>query len=86
MISAHTLDLEPLIPPMIALLASNNAEVKTHVCDFICLASEVDSEVGLLAANVLSQDLTDPNPAIRSTAVATICSLPVVAQHDAVTG
>ena len=43
-------------------------------------------QIGLLAANVLRQDLVDPNPAIRSTAVTTICSLPVLAQQDAVTG
>ena len=43
-------------------------------------------QIGLLAANVLRQDLADPNPAIRSTAVTTICSLPVLAQQDAVTG
>ena len=46
----------------------------------------ISLQVGLLAANVLRQDLADPNPAIRSTAVTTICSLPVLAQQDAVTG
>ena len=43
-------------------------------------------QVGLLAANVLRRDLGDPNPSIRATAVTTICSLPVLAQQDAVTG
>ena len=86
MVAAKTVEIEALIPHMVALLASNNAEVKARVCDFLCLATETDAEVGLLAANVLSQDLSDPNPAIRSTAVATICSLPVLAQHDAVNG
>ena len=54
--------------------------------EFIIITSKFPFQVGLLAANVLRQDLGDPNPAIRSTAVTTICSLPVLAQQDAVTG
>ena len=45
MVSSHAVDPEPLIGPMIALLASNNAEVKRRVCDFLCIASEADEEV-----------------------------------------
>ena len=45
MVSSHAVEPEPLIAPMVALLASNHAEVKRRVCDFICIAAEVDSEV-----------------------------------------
>ena len=48
MVSSHAVDPEPLIAPMVALLASNDAEVKRRVCDFICIAAEVDSEVRTL--------------------------------------
>ena len=31
--------------------------------------------------NILSRDVSDPNPAVRSTAITTICSLPVLLPH-----
>ena len=40
--------------PMIALLASNNAEVKRRVCDFLCVASEADEEVNNINFNLSS--------------------------------
>ena len=51
MVSSHAVDPEPLIAPMIALLASNNAEVKRRVCDFLCIASEADEEVRIKFVN-----------------------------------
>jgi len=38
------------------------------------------SDVGLLIVNILCQDLQDPNPENRATAVTTICSLPILTE------
>ena len=54
MVSSRAVEPEPLIAPMIALLASNNAEVKRRVCDFLCVASEADEEVNNIIANLSS--------------------------------
>ena len=56
MVSSRAVEPEPLIAPMIALLASNNAEVKRRVCDFLCVASEADEEVNRISFNLSSSD------------------------------
>ena len=86
MLDARTIELAPLISPMIKLLASHSAIIKKLSCDFLIRASEEQPDVGLLAVNVLHLDLRDPNPDVRATAVATICSLPILAESNSVEG
>lgn len=39
MLDARSVTLEPLIPPMVRLLASHNAEVKALACEFVVRAA-----------------------------------------------
>ena len=87
MIEAGSLELEPLVSPMVKLVASHNEEVKRLACNFLVLADATGkNEVGLLAANILEQDLADPNPNIRVIAVSTVCAVQGLAEHHGVKG
>ena len=80
---AHNcLDSKDVVSPLIKLVASNNASVKTEVCDLIIQAAVKEPDVGLLVVNILNKDVSDPNPSVRSTAITTICSLPVLLPHS----
>ena len=78
----NCLDTKDVVSPLIKLVASNNASVKTEVCDLIIHAAAKEPDVGLLVVNILNKDVSDPNPAVRSTAITTICSLPVLLPHS----
>ena len=87
MLEAKTIDLKTVLPSVIKLCASNNSQIKDAVCDVLVIAAEEDpvaaSEIGLLVGNILIQDLSDPNPDVRCTAVAAICSITVLANQHA---
>jgi hypothetical protein len=75
------LSASELASPLVRLVASNNAAVKAEVCHLLILAAAGEPDLGLLVVNTLNKDLCDPNPAVRSTAVTAICSLPVLLPH-----
>ena len=52
------------------------------VCDLVIQASADQPDIGLLVVNILNRDVSDPNPSVRSTAITTICSLPVLLHHS----
>ena len=54
---------------------------KSSVCDLIIQASAQEPDIGLLVVNILSKDVSDPNPSVRSTAISTICCLPILLPH-----
>ena len=78
----NCMDIKEVVSPLIKLVASNNAAVKTEVCDLIIHAATQEPDVGLLVVNILNKDVSDPNPTVRSTAITTICSLPVLLPHS----
>ena len=92
MLDAKTLELEPLISPMIKLVASHHPDIKIQACHFVCRAANGDGinqahpEVAILAVNILNKDLMDANPSVRAVAVSTICSLAVLADQHAING
>ena len=51
------------------------------MCDLVIQASAEEPDIGLLVVNILTKDLSDPNPSVRSSAVSTICSLVVLVPH-----
>ena len=77
----NQLSISEIVSPLIKLIASNNAAVKTEVCDLIIKAAVKEPDIGLLVVNTLNKDVTDPNPTVRSTAITTICSLPILLPH-----
>ena len=87
MLEAKSIDIKTVLPSMIKLCASNNFQIKAAVCNVLVIAAEEDSvaasEVGLLVGNILVQDLVDPNPSVRATAVSAICSISVLASQHA---
>ena len=78
----NLMDITEVVSPLVKLVASNNAAVKTEVCDLIIQAAAKEPDVGLLVVNILNKDVSDPNPTVRSTAITTICSLPVLLPHS----
>ena len=78
----NCMDITEVMSPLIKLVASNNAAVKTEVCDLIIHAATKEPDVGLLVVNILNKDVSDPNPTVRSTAITTICSLPGLLSHS----
>ena len=48
------------------------------MCDLVIQASADHPDIGLLVVNILSRDVSDPNPRVRSTAITTISSLPIL--------
>ena len=81
MLDQGSLQTDQVISPLVRLVATNNAQVKAAVCDVIVRAAVVQPDLGLLMVNTLTRDLTDPNPLVRSTAISTICVLPVLNNH-----
>ena len=55
--------------------------LQTAVCDLVIQASAEDPDIGLLVVNILNKDVSDPNPSVRTTAITTICSLPILLPH-----
>ena len=51
---------------------------QSSVCDLVIQASADHPDIGLLVVNILSRDVSDPNPSVRSSAITTISSLPVL--------
>ena len=51
------------------------------MCDLVIQASAQEPDIGLLVVNILNKDVSDPNPAVRCTAITTICSLPILLPH-----
>jgi vesicle coat complex subunit len=87
MLTSHAIHMDAIVSHVVRLIASHNAEVKAMACDLVCAAANDNRpEVALLAANILNQDLSDPNPEIRCVAVATICSMPMLADQHAIQG
>jgi len=80
-IDNNLLELSEIISPLVKLVASNNSSVKSSVCDLIIQASAQEPDIGLLVVNILSKDVSDPNPSVRSTAISTICCLPILLPH-----
>ena len=91
-LASKTLDVQAVLPALVKLCASNNAQVKAAVCAVIVdlvddrAADPEVAGVGLLIVNVLSKDLNDPNPEIRATAVTTICAISNVTDAYALKG
>ena len=87
MLEAKTIEVKTILPSIIKLCASNNFQIKDAVCNILIVVAEQDeqaaSEIGLLVGNILFQDLLDPNPSVRSTAVSAICSISVLANQYA---
>jgi len=87
MLEAKTINVRTILSSVIKLCASNNYQIKEAVCDVLVIAAEEDevaaSEIGLLVGNILVQDLLDPNPSVRATAVTAICSISVLASQHA---
>ena len=87
MLEAKTIDVNTILPSVIKLCASNNSQIKDAVCEVLVIAAEENevaaSEIGLLVGNILIQDLLDPNPTVRATAVAAICSISVLSNQHA---
>ena len=87
MLEAKTIEINTILPSVIKLCASNNSQIKDAVCDVLVIAAEEDevaaSEIGLLVGNILIQDLSDPNPTVRATAIAAISSISVLANQHA---
>lgn len=88
MIDAKTIEIDPLIPVMIKLVASHNPDIKAQACQFITRAANEGghSEVAILIVNILNKDLSDANPSVRSMAVSTICSIAALAENHAING
>lgn len=80
-VESGSLAASELTSPLVKLVASNNAAVKGEVCHLLILAAAEEPDLGLLVVNTLNKDLSDPNPAVRVTAVTAICSLPVLLPH-----
>jgi len=74
LISSNCMDLEECYP-LINLTQTNNAQVKSEVWDLLVRFAARNPDMGVMYVCSLTKDLTDPNPAIRCTAISSLCSL-----------
>lgn len=86
MLDAHTLTLDRIMSHCVKLVAANHETVKRLACQLLIRVAQEQPDVALLAANVLHLDRQDPNPNVRAVAVATLCSIPILAEAHAVAG
>ena len=63
--ASEGLDLEPLLPALVKLLAHSDMLIKKIAGDLVVRYGHSNTEVVLLAVNTLVQDAEDSNPMIR---------------------
>ena len=74
----QSMDMSPLLPVIIKLLAHSDLLIKKTAYNFLCTQSGCQSEHMILAVNTLLKDFTESNPMVRGIALKTICSV----QHE----